>query len=81
MTERKPELYIGDILASIQAIKEYTQGISTWQEFRDRKMVFDAVVRNFEIIGLKLMKKKCRGRRLSAYAIGLRMNISELKRG
>lgn len=51
MTERKPELYIGDILASIQAIKEYTQGISTWQEFRDQKMVFDAVVRNFEIIG------------------------------
>lgn len=51
MTERQPNLYIEDILSSIEAIEKYTKGLSTWQEFRDNKMVFDAVVRNFEIIG------------------------------
>ena len=51
MTERHTKLYIEDILTSIDSIEEYTSNISSWQEFRDHKMVFDAVIRNFEIIG------------------------------
>lgn len=51
MTERQPELYIEDILNSVKLIEEYTKDMSNWQELKDNQMAFDAVVRNFEIIG------------------------------
>ena len=44
------KLYIKDILDSIKNIRDYTNGLTS-EEFRDRKIVIDAVVRNFEIIG------------------------------
>ncbi|MFW5760342.1 MAG: DUF86 domain-containing protein [Cyclobacteriaceae bacterium] len=43
-------LYIDHILQSINNIFEYTKGLSV-QDFSDNKMVQDAVIRNFEIIG------------------------------
>jgi uncharacterized protein with HEPN domain len=43
-------LYIDHILQSINNIFEYTKGLSI-QDFSDNKMVQDAVIRNFEIIG------------------------------
>lgn len=51
MTERDPFLYVEDILTSVNALEKYTQGITSWEEFKKNNMVFDAVVRNFEIIG------------------------------
>jgi len=43
-------IYIDHILQSINNIFEYTKGLSI-QDFSDNKMVQDAVIRNFEIIG------------------------------
>ncbi|MFA5361631.1 MAG: DUF86 domain-containing protein [Candidatus Omnitrophota bacterium] len=48
--KRASNLYIRDILDSIKSIREYTNGLS-FKEFRSKKIVIDAVVRNFEIIG------------------------------
>lgn len=48
--KRTYKLYIKDILDSIKSIREYTNGL-TFKEFRSKKIVIDAVVRNFEIIG------------------------------
>ncbi|MFA5879625.1 MAG: DUF86 domain-containing protein [Candidatus Margulisiibacteriota bacterium] len=50
MKKRKISLYIEDILNSIAAIESYLVGI-TQEQFEDNKMVTDAVIRNFEIIG------------------------------
>ncbi len=47
---RTPGLYIKDILDSIKNIRQYTNGL-TLDEFRSKKIVIDAAVRNFEIIG------------------------------
>lgn len=47
---RPSKLYIKDILDSIKKIREYSKGL-TFEEFRVKKIVIDAVVRNFEIIG------------------------------
>ena len=47
---RTYNLYLKDISESIQKILEYTQEID-YEEFIENSMVFDAVVRNFEIIG------------------------------
>lgn len=41
---------IKDILDAIQKIQEFTAGM-TFTEFDKNRMVFDAVIRNFEIIG------------------------------
>ena len=43
-------LYIEHILQSINSIFDYTQNI-TKQDFARNKMIQDAVIRNFEIIG------------------------------
>lgn len=48
--KRTAKLYIKDILDSIKSIGEYTSGLS-FEAFRSRKIVIDAVVRNFEVIG------------------------------
>jgi len=47
---RKWALRINDILAAIESIKEYTRMLD-FEQFRSEKKTFDAVVRNFEIIG------------------------------
>ncbi len=48
--KRASKLYLKDILDSIKSIQEYTNGL-TFERFRIKRMVIDAVVRNFEIIG------------------------------
>lgn len=48
--KRTDKLYIKDILDAIKSILEYTAGLS-FEQFRNKKIVIDAVVRNFEIIG------------------------------
>ena len=47
---RSNKLYLKDIVDSIQKILEYTRGID-YDRFTENSMVFDAVIRNFEIIG------------------------------
>ena len=50
MPPRKWDLRIRDILASIERIKEYTRNLD-FEQFSSDTKTFDAVVRNFEIIG------------------------------
>lgn len=50
MSDRDYRLFLQDIIDSISNIEEYTAGL-TLEEFQTRKMVKDAVIRNFEIIG------------------------------
>ena len=50
MPPRKWDLRIRDILASIERIIEYTRNLD-FEQFRSDTKTFDAVVRNFEIIG------------------------------
>lgn len=47
---RRIDLYIVDMITSIERIKEYTHGLD-FQQFETNFMVIDAVARNFEIIG------------------------------
>lgn len=47
---RKPELYINDILEAIQLIEEFTKGYSK-EKFINDKLHLSAVVRQLEIIG------------------------------
>jgi uncharacterized protein with HEPN domain len=48
--KRDVRLYLDDILESIQAIEEYTEGI-TYQQFNTNRLLQDGVVRRLEIIG------------------------------
>jgi len=50
MSNREPELLIGDILDSAHKIIDYIGDIS-FEEFCADSKTFDAVIRNFEIIG------------------------------
>lgn len=50
MKKRDSKLYIKDIIDCISNIEEYTADIS-FDEFSQKRIVIDAVVRNFEIIG------------------------------
>ncbi|MFM2226229.1 MAG: hypothetical protein RJA07_2431 [Bacteroidota bacterium] len=43
-------IYVQHILTCIESIEEYTNGLSE-QDFLNTKMVQDAVIRNFEVIG------------------------------
>jgi uncharacterized protein with HEPN domain len=47
---RNNSLYLKDISESIEKIIAYTKGVN-YEEFANNSMVFDAVIRNFEIIG------------------------------
>lgn len=47
---KNDKIYLSHILESIEAILTYTQGMSE-QDFVSNKLVKDAVIRNFEIIG------------------------------
>lgn len=50
MSEKSWNIRIFDILDCIQAIEEYTAGM-TREDFHGSRLVLDAVVRNVEIIG------------------------------
>jgi len=47
---KNPVIYIEHISSCIQKIKEYTNGIDE-EEFIQKSLIQDAVIRNFEIIG------------------------------
>lgn len=47
---RNWSFYLEDILESARKIQRYTKGM-TFEQFRSQDVVFDAVVRNLEIIG------------------------------
>lgn len=50
MSKRKPDVYLQDILESIQQIEEYLDGIQE-EEFYQNSEKQDAVLRRLEIIG------------------------------
>ena len=47
---RDYNLYLNDILESIDRIQRYTHGMS-YEDFRDNDLVQDAVIRNLMVIG------------------------------
>ncbi len=51
MTERKIDIYISDIISSIDRILSYIETVDNFESFSKNQMVIDAVTRNFEIIG------------------------------
>jgi uncharacterized protein with HEPN domain len=50
MYERDVRLYFADILDSCNAIAEFVEGLS-YEEFRNDRKTYSAVIREFEIIG------------------------------
>jgi len=50
MSKREAKLYIEDIVRSIQNIKEYVAEMS-YDDFCEDQKTFDAVIRNFEVMG------------------------------
>ncbi|HNH09907.1 MAG TPA: DUF86 domain-containing protein [Leptospiraceae bacterium] len=48
--ERNVSLYLTDMEEAIQNILNYTEGIS-FEEFKKSRMIQDAVIRNFEVMG------------------------------
>lgn len=50
MSERDLQLYIADIKQAIDKIEHYTETLSL-EKFRNDDLVYDAVIRNFEVIG------------------------------
>ena len=50
MSKRESHLLVEDIIESAQKILVYTENIS-FEEFTKDGKTFDAVIRNFEIIG------------------------------
>lgn len=53
--QRRVDLYLLDMITSIERIIRYTQGLE-FESFQRNFMVVDAVARNFEIIGEAAMK-------------------------
>lgn len=51
MSKRSPELFIQDMLEAIGKIERYTESIEDLEEFKEKDIVVDAVLRNLEIIG------------------------------
>jgi len=47
---RRPEVYLNDILRSINKVQNYS-GDMSFEEFKENEMVQDAILRNLEIIG------------------------------
>ena len=47
---RRPEVYLNDILRSINKVQNYSDDMS-FEEFKEKEMVQDAILRNLEIIG------------------------------
>lgn len=52
---RETELYLSDILESIENIRKYTSGF-TYEDFISNRMCVDAVIRNFLTIGEAVKK-------------------------
>lgn len=50
MKKRNVLVYFDDIIESMENIEEYIEG-HTFDTFQTNKMVFDAVIRNLEVIG------------------------------
>jgi uncharacterized protein with HEPN domain len=50
MPERDLRLYLEDMLDSGNAIAQFVEGLS-YEEFRDDRKTYSAVIREFEIIG------------------------------
>jgi len=50
MNKRDYKMFLEDMLHSIDKIQRFTQGMS-FQDFEQNELVFDAVIRNLEIIG------------------------------
>lgn len=48
--KRKYNLFLKDIVEAIHSIEEYTASLDL-EDLKDNRMVVDAVVRNFEIMG------------------------------
>lgn len=48
--KKEPHIYVGHILQCITSILEYTSGMNE-DDFLRNKLVQDAVLRNFEVIG------------------------------
>jgi uncharacterized protein with HEPN domain len=47
---RRPEVYLNDILRSINKVQNYS-GDMSFEEFKEKEMIQDAILRNLEIIG------------------------------
>jgi len=47
---RNDKLYLKDILKAMNKINQYTENLSK-EEFKEKEMIVDAVLRNIEIIG------------------------------
>lgn len=47
---REWRLYVADMQACCQRVNEYTSGLSR-REFEDKRMVYDATLRNLELLG------------------------------
>ncbi|SIQ68658.1 HepT-like ribonuclease domain-containing protein [Halanaerobium kushneri] len=47
---RRPEVYLKDILNSTNKVQNYS-GDMSFEEFKEKEMVQDAILRNLEIIG------------------------------
>lgn len=50
MSRRSDALYVQDIKESILAIESYIKGLSS-EDFKQDRMIYSAVIREFEIIG------------------------------
>ena len=50
MSKRKPDVYLQDILESIQQIEEYLDGVNEYEFYKNSEKQ-DAVLRRLEIIG------------------------------
>lgn len=48
---RDCKLYLNDILRAIRMVEEYTAKILNCNEFRRKRVIVDAVIRNLQIIG------------------------------
>lgn len=61
---RQFKAYLEDVLNSIRKIRDYTSPINDCDELIGNEQVFDAVIRNFEIIGeaVKNIPEEHRGR-------------------
>ncbi|WP_290623844.1 MULTISPECIES: HepT-like ribonuclease domain-containing protein [unclassified Archaeoglobus] len=51
MSKRSPELFIQDMLEAIEKIERYTESVEDLNDFMEKDIVVDAVLRNLEIIG------------------------------
>ena len=55
MSERHDQVYLRDILESVQAIESYVEGWS-FQDFREDRKTISATIREFQIIGEAISK-------------------------